>query len=146
MPIFHAKRLIRCAAEAVAESEAYDQDRVERGMRDADRAAEAGAKQDLCARTLSATRWLSDSSTPSTSQRRTSSRAYLPRRRQLRCCGCSRRSWTALPESLCWLACTSNFFFSHHHLRFLTQHTVFKVDSRSTPHAAHAEMCYLWEG
>ena len=37
-------------------------------------------------------------------------------------------------------------FFSHHHLRFLTQHTVFKVDSRSTPHAAHAEMCYLWEG
>ena len=44
MPIFHAKRLIRCAAEAVAESEAYDQDRVEREMRDADRAAEAEAK------------------------------------------------------------------------------------------------------
>ena len=46
MPIFHAKRLIRCAAEAVAESEAYDQDRVEREMRDADRAAEAEAKQE----------------------------------------------------------------------------------------------------
>ena len=46
MPIIHAKRLIRCAAEAVAESEAYDQDRVEREMRDADRAAEAEAKQE----------------------------------------------------------------------------------------------------
>ena len=45
MPIIHAKRLIRCAAEAVAESETYDQDRVEREMRDADRAAEAEAKQ-----------------------------------------------------------------------------------------------------
>ena len=45
MPIFHAKRLIRCAAEAVADSETYDQDRVEREMLDADRAAEAEAKQ-----------------------------------------------------------------------------------------------------
>ena len=45
MPILHAKRLIRCAAEAVEESETYDQDRVEREMRDADRAAEAEAKQ-----------------------------------------------------------------------------------------------------
>ena len=45
MPLFHAKRLIRCAAEAVAEFETCDQDRVEREMRDADRAAEAEAKQ-----------------------------------------------------------------------------------------------------
>ena len=45
MPIIRAKRLIRCAAAAVAESETYDQDRVEREMLDADRAAEAEAKQ-----------------------------------------------------------------------------------------------------
>ena len=40
MPIIHAKRLIRRAAEAVAEAATYDQVRVERERRDADRAAE----------------------------------------------------------------------------------------------------------
>ena len=47
MPIIHAKRLIRRAAEAVAEAATYDQVRVERERRDADRAAEAGAKQEV---------------------------------------------------------------------------------------------------
>ena len=47
MPIIHAKRLIRRAAEAVAEAATYDQVRVERERRDAGRAAEAEAKQEV---------------------------------------------------------------------------------------------------
>ena len=47
----------------------------------------------------------------SASNRAMASRTYSQRRQQLRCCGCLRRSWTALPESLCWLVCTSDTFF-----------------------------------
>ena len=47
MPIIHAKRLIRRAAEAVAEAATYDQVRVERELRDVDRAVEAEAKQEV---------------------------------------------------------------------------------------------------
>ena len=94
----------------------------------------------LCARTSSATRWLSDSSTSSTSQRRTSSRTYLPRRRQLRCCGCSRRSWTALPESLCWLACTSNFFV-HITTYASSRNTLSSKSTLDRLHTLHTQRC-----